>query len=430
MNNNRKKCPYCGEEIAATAKKCRFYGEWLDENAAPTRMSVQNVRQAPLPSSAPAQQPSSAPIQQPIVNISSAPGNSTNYSDNSNYPDASNPQKNARQAGGFVFDEPEKGFFEAYLLDSFFKKYARFSGYTSVKEFWLTYVALMVASMAAGGLALLLMGAAGMPGMIAGIVLESLFALAIIIPGFALTCRRLRDGGFSPWLILLSLISAIGTLILLVMCCLPSKQQHNAVSTRFTAVDGIIIGVSILLMAIGAWMSMKSVGNLAGFMNPGSSYLNETELTDGMDGDSVEAVDIVEEATPVTERDEYIDITIPSVVTENGIVYFNTPGEHRLNGNFIYNGQEFPVRIDYTVDSYGEITVVKYYNIAHNASAKLACYGGYYTDSRAFSYIIFRGKDRGKDFIITLDYDEDLGMLTGEAETADITLNVELKMVK
>lgn len=31
----RKKCPFCGEEIAATAKKCRFCGEWLNlvENA-------------------------------------------------------------------------------------------------------------------------------------------------------------------------------------------------------------------------------------------------------------------------------------------------------------------------------------------------------------------------------------------------------------
>lgn len=29
--DERKECPYCGEEIAASAKKCRFCGEWLEE---------------------------------------------------------------------------------------------------------------------------------------------------------------------------------------------------------------------------------------------------------------------------------------------------------------------------------------------------------------------------------------------------------------
>lgn len=28
----RKNCPYCGEDIAMLAKKCRFCGEWLDNN--------------------------------------------------------------------------------------------------------------------------------------------------------------------------------------------------------------------------------------------------------------------------------------------------------------------------------------------------------------------------------------------------------------
>lgn len=32
--DNRKECPYCGEDIAASAKKCRFCGEWFEgENA-------------------------------------------------------------------------------------------------------------------------------------------------------------------------------------------------------------------------------------------------------------------------------------------------------------------------------------------------------------------------------------------------------------
>lgn len=31
MINNKKQCPYCGEEIQATAKKCRHCGEWLQD---------------------------------------------------------------------------------------------------------------------------------------------------------------------------------------------------------------------------------------------------------------------------------------------------------------------------------------------------------------------------------------------------------------
>lgn len=37
MEQDTKKCPYCGEVIKSTAKKCRFCGEWLDKPASMER---------------------------------------------------------------------------------------------------------------------------------------------------------------------------------------------------------------------------------------------------------------------------------------------------------------------------------------------------------------------------------------------------------
>ena len=38
---DRKNCPYCGEEIAASAKKCRFCGEWLEDPQQPIQPDPQ-----------------------------------------------------------------------------------------------------------------------------------------------------------------------------------------------------------------------------------------------------------------------------------------------------------------------------------------------------------------------------------------------------
>ena len=112
---DRKNCPYCGEEIAASAKKCRFCGEWLEieeavlmpenadaaqqqEYAAPQAdIAVQGYTEGPLPAinvngvpqqqypqqyqpQYPQQQYPQQPVQQPVINIQVAQSQETNVS--------------------------------------------------------------------------------------------------------------------------------------------------------------------------------------------------------------------------------------------------------------------------------------------------------------------------------------------------------------
>ncbi|MDB5680109.1 DUF805 domain-containing protein [Sphingomonas bacterium] len=67
------------------------------------------------------------------------------------------------------------------------------------------------------------MGAAG----IAGVALAVIYFLASIIPGWALTVRRLHDQGTSGWLILTTFIPYIGLIFVLVFGCIPGNDFEN-----------------------------------------------------------------------------------------------------------------------------------------------------------------------------------------------------------
>ena len=62
------------------------------------------------------------------------------------------------------------------------------------------------------------------------IVNESIFliyALAVLVPGLAVTIRRLHDIGKSGWWVLIALVPIIGPIWLLVLCVLDGQPGAN-----------------------------------------------------------------------------------------------------------------------------------------------------------------------------------------------------------
>lgn len=91
-----------------------------------------------------------------------------------------------------------------------FQKYATFEGRATRSEYWywtlftlLTALVLFIPYL--------------------GAVVWFLWALVILIPGLAVTVRRLRDGGYHWALIFLSLVP-FGSIAVLVLLCQPSKR--------------------------------------------------------------------------------------------------------------------------------------------------------------------------------------------------------------
>src|SRR5699024_10800936 len=129
----------------------------------------------------------------------------------------------------------------------FFQKYARFSGYASLSEYWWSFLAIGVISLVLSiplmiGYVGLIASAAtydpsstsaasgsgmGISGVIAmiGVVIVLLFSLAIIVPTLAIQSRRLHDAGFSALFLLLYLVPSVGSLIVLVFMFLPTKVE-------------------------------------------------------------------------------------------------------------------------------------------------------------------------------------------------------------
>ena len=112
------------------------------------------------------------------------------------------------------------------------RRYADFSGRSRRKEYWMFFLFNWLIGVAVGFLALLLytMGlseTAMMTILTPVLALYAIAAIAFVIPGLAVTIRRLHDTDRSGWAILWGLVPIIGAFMLLVFYITEGTRGPN-----------------------------------------------------------------------------------------------------------------------------------------------------------------------------------------------------------
>ena len=117
-----------------------------------------------------------------------------------------------------------------------FSKYADFSGRAKRSEFWWWYLFVIIVTLVPILLALIILAAtssaigesSGAPVVLAIIlyVLAVIVSLALLVPTYAVGCRRLHDKGISGWLQLLILVPC-GNIVLIVLWALAGQPNDN-----------------------------------------------------------------------------------------------------------------------------------------------------------------------------------------------------------
>lgn len=135
------------------------------------------------------------------------------------------------------------------------KQYADFSGRARRKEYWMfalfNLIFIIVAMILDNVLGLTL-------GELPYGVFYFLYALAVLIPGLAVSVRRLHDVGKSGWMILISLIPIVGGIWLLVLMLTdsnPGDNQYGANPKDAQVNDSISNDtVDLLILLVVIWM--------------------------------------------------------------------------------------------------------------------------------------------------------------------------------
>jgi uncharacterized membrane protein YhaH (DUF805 family) len=104
------------------------------------------------------------------------------------------------------------------------KKYAAFDGRSRRKEYWFFILFNVLISMALAFIDRLMGNVDPETGL--GLF-SGIYALGVMIPGMAVSVRRLHDTGRSGWWLLINLVPVIGTIVFLYFMVLDSTPERN-----------------------------------------------------------------------------------------------------------------------------------------------------------------------------------------------------------
>ena len=98
------------------------------------------------------------------------------------------------------------------------QNYANFKDRTSVRGYWMAYLFNFLAAL--------------IISIIVGIIpqlafLSAIYSLAVLVPGLAISVRRLNDTGRHWGWLFISLIPLVGSIILIVYLCQPTTNQQG-----------------------------------------------------------------------------------------------------------------------------------------------------------------------------------------------------------
>lgn len=369
MERQTKQCPYCGEEILATAKKCKHCGEWLDKEETPKEETME----CPVCGEEISANAKVCPHCHEKVEQSEAR--------------EAEPQEMAEAEE--LYEEQEKpGWFDYYFVDTFIHNGLNFTGTLSRRQYWIGIVWFNLVSyalMAAVGWAalfkeeivydiLLNLGTAA--------TVYTLVSLVIAVPSLAAMIRRLRDAGRGWGWVFISLVPFVGIILLIVF--LASKGSKICAAVERKTKDVVILALLVVFNVVGVSSLLSALNDV------NVQYLTQYEMTKTYE-------DILEASERgYGETSEYgSETTEESGTSGYGDSYAN-PYWH-LEGNFEDANGVFPVRLEFYMRD-GVISNCIYTNV--EMGGKIRMVGSVYGDyADAFH---FEGEDGSQRFSISV----------------------------